>query len=461
MPQQRNALQDASERANRSPARATTQKAPPVLGETGDPENPSFEEYLKVTGLPAATQKRILKDAVAKHGVPGSVAAAAAAPPPPPKGKKRKSDATSYEEDVAAYKQDLEHVISTDNFEDEALPSCNVVRGKITRLLDAGIMTKTEFGAAIGASCNVLNRFLSQRGPTAGSGSSVYYNAFAWFRQREHVGLKFPDAKKRQRLEEAAAGPSSGSGGKSSSSSKSSGPAAAALPDISAIELPGEDEDDVPVYDSCDEVRRKLAAHLRKTPGLTQAQLCRDLYAQLRAPRCKAIQSKQLADFRAHKGARGGAKSTVYYAAYVYFEKLRLARGQPKSAHREASESPSPERPACWTATTPVSRGCPLLLPPRWESPVAWCGDCVGNRSELLCLPGSSLTACLMQWKISGLPASTGPSTTAPGERPFFHLGRLPPPCTFPPCNCYPFFFSARWFAVLTIQLQLPCHCQY
>ncbi|KAI1311171.1 hypothetical protein F5Y03DRAFT_343708 [Xylaria venustula] len=262
------------------------------------------------------------------------------------KGKKRKSEST-LDEDIAAYKQNLSHVISTDAFEDDPMPSCNAVRGRIRKLLDSSIMNKTEFANAIGANANTLNRFLQASGPMGGSGSSVYYNAWAWFKQREFAKLKMPDVKKRQKLAAADAaasgtGPTTSTAAGSSTNSKktssTTAAVAAALPDLSGIYLPGEETDDVPVYDTCDEIRRKISAHLKATPGLTQTQFCRDLYAQLKAPRCKSIQSKQLADFRAMKGPRTGAKSSVFYAAYVYFEKLRIAQNKPKTAHREGME---------------------------------------------------------------------------------------------------------------------------
>ncbi|KAI0476564.1 hypothetical protein GGR56DRAFT_694136 [Xylariaceae sp. FL0804] len=360
MADQRRALQDASQRANHSPS------VPPLRrlsSPSQDPDDPMssavFKEYAKKLGI---TPEQVLAETMAIEAAEAKATArakAAAAEEPTaaaaaPKGKKRKSSEaftpSSLKDDIAAYKRDLDDVVSPDALEDEALPSCNVVRGRINRLLDAGVASRAEFARAIGCGAAPLANFLGQRGPRAGAASSVYPRAWAWFRQREVAGLKMPDVKKRQRREaeaEARAqavveGPGSGSGpaasGSSSRKKSAAAAAAAALPDLGQIHLDGEEEDEVPVYDTCDEVRRKLAAHLRKTPGLTQAQLCRDLYAQLHVPRIKGIQSKQLADFRGGRGARTGARSTIFYAAYVYFEKLRIARGQPKSAHRETME---------------------------------------------------------------------------------------------------------------------------
>lgn len=97
----------------------------------------------------------------------------------------------------------------------------------------------------------------------------------------------------------------------------------------------GEETDSVQVYDTCDEIRKKISAYLRK-PNTTAAQFCRDLLAQYHTDEKKPsrIQSTQLTKFRGYKGADTGNTSCVFYAAYVFFEKVRLAEGKPKSKHR-------------------------------------------------------------------------------------------------------------------------------
>ncbi|KAI1099342.1 hypothetical protein F4804DRAFT_86913 [Jackrogersella minutella] len=243
--------------------------------------------------------------------------------------KKRKAE-TSLEDDIAAYKQNLDDIVKPSSFEDDRMPSAQSVRNKIHKLLDAGIMTRAEFARALGhRNANTLSTFLRQTGPSGGSGSSSYYNAWVWFRQREVAKIKMPDMNKKQKQE---AETSAGAGGSTSKTSKSTSPPS--ISDlISGIHLPDEETDEVPIWDTCDEIRRKINAHL-KTPGVTQAQFCRDLYAQLHAPKVKSIQSKQLSDFLHGKGSRTGVKSTVFYAAYVFFEKLRIATGKPESKHR-------------------------------------------------------------------------------------------------------------------------------
>lgn len=151
-----------------------------------------------------------------------------------------------------------------------------------------------------------------------------------------------PDVKKRQKAEAAASDGASGSAAGPAAKKAKTNAASAAVPDLSQIHLDGEEDDEVPVFDTADELRKKISAHL-KTPGLTQAQFCRDLYAQYNAPTCKTISTTQLSSFRGKKGPRAGITSSVFYAAYVYFEKLRLATKKPKSTHRVQMESIYPD----------------------------------------------------------------------------------------------------------------------
>ncbi|KAJ0136644.1 Homocysteine S-methyltransferase 1 [Fusarium oxysporum f. sp. albedinis] len=71
------------------------------------------------------------------------------------------------------------------------------------------------------------------------------------------MGLKMPDAKKRQ-LEESKKDNVDGT--------PSNAAATKALPDISEIHLEGEETDVVPIYDGCNEIRRKINAHMKGKP---------------------------------------------------------------------------------------------------------------------------------------------------------------------------------------------------
>ena len=106
--------------------------------------------------------------------------------------------------------------------------------------------------------------------------------------------------------------------------------------DVSGVELFGEEDESVPVYDTCDEVQRKIGAYLRE-PNVTQAAFLRELARALPDPTAK-LQSKQLKDFQSKKGALEGNTSRIYYCAYVFFEKRRIQQGKPKTKKREENE---------------------------------------------------------------------------------------------------------------------------
>lgn len=75
------------------------------------------------------------------------------------------------------------------------------------------------------------------------------------------------------------------------------------------------------IHDTCDDVRRKVRAHLRK-PGVTQAEFCREISKCLGRGET-SIQSAQLASFLKKKGPMAGNTSKAFYASYVYFEKMQ------------------------------------------------------------------------------------------------------------------------------------------
>jgi hypothetical protein len=70
---------------------------------------------------------------------------------------------------------------------------------------------------------------------------------------------------------------------------------------------------------------------------VTQAQFLRDIAAQYHTTERK-IQSKQLTDFRSKKGPEAGCTSVVFYGSYIFFEKMRLKEGKPKTAARKKCE---------------------------------------------------------------------------------------------------------------------------
>ncbi|KAF3930114.1 hypothetical protein ABW19_dt0206753 [Dactylella cylindrospora] len=111
----------------------------------------------------------------------------------------------------------------------------------------------------------------------------------------------------------------------------------AGLPDVSDIHLEGESTDSVPIFDTCDVIRRKITNALTSTPH-TKASLLRALAACTSTPE-KPIPATSFQHFMNAKGKVGGVQSRVFYAGYVYFEKVRIVEGKKKGKVREEMES--------------------------------------------------------------------------------------------------------------------------
>jgi hypothetical protein len=109
------------------------------------------------------------------------------------------------------------------------------------------------------------------------------------------------------------------------------------LYDVSTISLPHETSESVPIFDTCDDVRVKIA-DLLTSSTMTRAAFMRLLCSAAFPTSKKGIQDRQLANFQAQVGVRRGCESNVYYAAYVYLEKLRVKRGEHKSRKRVEME---------------------------------------------------------------------------------------------------------------------------
>jgi hypothetical protein len=124
---------------------------------------------------------------------------------------------------------------------------------------------------------------------------------------------------------------------KSKSSEAAAGAAAAAAGD--------EPYEEGPVYDTCNEVRRKIRAYLRTGEST--------IAAFLRA--CGNISHNSYQSFMSMKMPMQGSGNCLYPAAYHFFEKRRLAAHKPKSKLRLESEEAFPEghslepyRNRCW-----------------------------------------------------------------------------------------------------------------
>lgn len=181
-----------------------------------------------------------------------------------------------------------------------------------------GIITRTKFNKATHCSGDAVIIFISPGSTGEVQGTDVFESASAIFGQHEVVEMKIPRLRNKF-----------------------------VPPRLDSIHLEGEEKGAVPVFDSCDEIRAKIESYLGRPDGPTRYTFCQALGAQLNRTIHKRVDTTQLKVFRAQKGSSAGARQIAYYAAYVYFEKLRIAEGRPKSLHRLEMEERYPHGLKC------------------------------------------------------------------------------------------------------------------
>ncbi|PMD54012.1 uncharacterized protein K444DRAFT_133700 [Hyaloscypha bicolor E] len=116
------------------------------------------------------------------------------------------------------------------------------------------------------------------------------------------------------------------------------------------IKLDGEDDNTIPIYDTCSTIRQKINALLGKDnhkpengmPGEFDKQGNPKPYTK--ASFCRALDTRpdMLARFLKAKQMMGGAESSVYPKAYAFFEKKRIFEGKKKTPGREKVEADRP-----------------------------------------------------------------------------------------------------------------------
>lgn len=230
--------------------------------------------------------------------------------------------------------------LNDDTDSDEAIPggtpidkNPDQIRRMINAFIENGEMKVGQFQDKIGVSSNAYLRFMKQSGPTKGLGCDTYQNAWEFFKKRELKGIPLPRKKAKT---------SKNSDDSKSKSSKGAAKKGSGDIDISDIHLDGEDTDSVPIHDTCSEIRKKISAYLRK-PNVTSTQFCRDLAGQYHTKQDSKVSTSQLQQFRGKSKPDEGNTSAVYYAAYVFFEKIRVKEGKPKSKHRLEMEKRWPK----------------------------------------------------------------------------------------------------------------------
>ncbi|GMF20766.1 unnamed protein product [Phytophthora fragariaefolia] len=219
--------------------------------------------------------------------------------------------------------------------------NCRDIRLKIRSFLGAMNMTQAGFLKVIDVDARLYRRFMALKGPEEGSDNPTYKGAAIFFYRRElkekeeealrpketrstGVGdtqkkLKLrvkPKEKKRQTTEERQ------------EKAKKARDSKELLRKIEEVELSDVDEEGcVPVYDDCDEIRRKIEEFLGEGLVTKAMFLC-------------ALGNVNSNSLRRFMGLRrgAGAANEVYRKAYAFFEKKRILDGEEKTVKRLANE---------------------------------------------------------------------------------------------------------------------------
>jgi hypothetical protein len=185
-----------------------------------------------------------------------------------------------------------------------------------------------EFQRELGVSGPAYNRFMNRTGTWDGEGTDTYFEAVKFFKKREFAGLPL-QAPKAKRPKTSAAMKTNASGQTKSTVSE-------AQLDTGCVKLEGEEQCTVPIYMTCNDVRKALRALIAK--GVTQAALCRALSKQYPEGSGQGVSAANLRYFMGQTGIDSGCGSTAFYAGYCLLEKLRIHAGKPKSKFREEME---------------------------------------------------------------------------------------------------------------------------
>ncbi|TMW68913.1 hypothetical protein Poli38472_001069 [Pythium oligandrum] len=196
---------------------------------------------------------------------------------------------------------------------------CKGLQRRIRRFLDEKTMTESEFRSKLGGTEAQFHAFMDRFGVFREIETNpTFKNALFFFRKLD---------KKREKIMAQLAPPR-----------VEKNPVTQALFEkIRAVEL----QEPVYIYDDCDTLRRKIN-ELIKSKRVSQAALLREL----------DVSSNSLRRFLATWGPREGCTNCTYYAAYCFFEKMRIAENQPKSEKRLENEA---ERPTGFKRTNALT----------------------------------------------------------------------------------------------------------
>lgn len=185
-------------------------------------------------------------------------------------------------------------------------------------------MTLKDFLKECRVNSSPYYRFMNLKGPDGGASNSTYLGSSLFFYRRERRAKldkkkQKTNEKKRKAIEQRA------------EKAKKAKDGADLLKRIEETQLEEEGEYGyAPVFDDCDEIRKKVSVFLGEKL-VAQAAFLKAL---------GNVSANSLRSFMSMKrGARSGAANVVYRTAYVFFEKKRILEGGKKTKKRLDNEA--------------------------------------------------------------------------------------------------------------------------
>lgn len=212
--------------------------------------------------------------------------------------------------------------------------NCDAIRGKITVYLVNTKTTSSDFVKELQIQQRSYSSFILQEGPHARVRNPTSKAAHHFFVKRDAEGETNSPANKAAGSSKSKKTTSQAKAGDKSKDKdvENDVPSFDDLP-----KLDGELTGSVSVWDTCNDVRSKIEVHLKET-GRSNAAFCQEISQCLPKRKVSGSILQAFLDKKGKENPNEGNTSSAFYASYVYFEKLRLYKGEEKSERRKGME---------------------------------------------------------------------------------------------------------------------------
>jgi hypothetical protein len=203
-----------------------------------------------------------------------------------------------------------------DEDDEKAKWNCNQIRTKLRKHFESGKGVQSHWLKENHVNSNSYGRFMKLKGPWGGADNGTFWAANRFFKKLERQEAKRPAGEKKRKREE-----------EKQESQKKRKVGGDLVTDMDNFTY-----EKGPVYDDCNEVRRKINAFM-KEGVLNKSQFCKIL----------DVNTNTFARFLSQGPlAMAGGSNGTYPAAYHFFEKRRLLEDKPKSKTRLENEAKFP-----------------------------------------------------------------------------------------------------------------------